>query len=199
MIIGLTGGIASGKTLVSRYLEKKGLRVIDADVLSRQAVAPNSAALEEIVRAFGRDCLMPDGSLNRQRMARRVFSDKNALERLNAILHPAIFALAEKAAAEVNPDEIAFLVVPLLYEAGFDRLCDAVWVVVCDESVRLRRLLQRDGISTEEAEARIRAQMSDEERLRRKPVVLHNDAAPAALYAQVDMNLAKLGNMKNNA
>ena len=199
MIIGLTGGIASGKTMVSRYLEDKGYTVIDADLLSRQAAAAGSPAMHEVTRVFGPDYLNADGSLDRRRMADRVFTDPDARDRLNAIMHPAIYDLAAQRIGQIGPDQIAFLVVPLLYEAGFDRLCDRVWTVICDPQVRLARLMDRDGLTLDQARARLASQMSDADRLRRYPTVIRNDGDQAARYAQVDQALAKLSASKNNA
>lgn len=198
MIIGLTGGIASGKTMVSHYLETKGYTIIDADLLSRQAATSGSPAMAEVGRVFGSAYVQADGSLNRKRMADRVFADPKARAQLDAIMHPAIYDLAVQHIDQLKAEETAFLVVPLLYEAGFDKLCDWVWVVICDPQVRLKRLMARDGLTLQQAQARLDSQMSDADRLSHHPQVIRNDGDEAALYAQVEACLTKLKTNKNN-
>lgn len=185
MIIGLTGGIASGKTLVSDYLKGLGYPVVDADELSREVMAPGSVTLAAVRAAFGDGVFCADGSLDRAALARRVFSDSEARQRLDAITHPAIEKLAQARFAEYGGAPLVFFVVPLLYESGMDALCDRVWLVHADAALREKRLMARDAIDADYARQKIAAQMSEEERLARGPRVLTNDGDSAHLYEQI--------------
>lgn len=185
MIIGLTGGIASGKTLVSDYLKSLGYPIVDADVLAREVMAPGAPTLKAVRDAFGADVFQPDGSLDRQALGKRVFSDETARHTLDAITHPAICALAKQRFAEYQDAPLIFFVVPLLYESGMDSLCDRVWLVHADDALRQQRLMARDGIDAQYAAQKIAAQMSEEARLVRGPRVITNDGDSAHVYAQV--------------
>lgn len=185
MIIGLTGGIASGKTVVSDYLKNLGYPVVDADELSREVMAPGSVTLAAVRAAFGDGVFCADGSLDRAALARRVFSDPQARQRLDAITHPAIEKLAQARFAEYGEATLVFFVVPLLYESGMDALCDRVWLVHADAALREKRLMARDAIDADYARQKIAAQMSEEERLARGPRVLTNDGDSAHLYEQI--------------
>lgn len=184
MIIGLTGGIASGKTLVSDYLKGLGYPVVDADLLSREVMA-QPETLAAVRAAFGDGVFCADGSLDRAALARRVFSDAGARQRLDAITHPAIEKLAQARFAEYGEATLVFFVVPLLYESGMDALCDRVWLVHADAALREKRLMARDAIDADYARQKIAAQMSEEERLARGPRVLTNDGDSAHLYEQI--------------
>lgn len=184
MIIGLTGGIASGKTLVSDYLKGLGYPVVDADLLSREVMA-QPETLAAVRTAFGDGVFCADGSLDRAALARRVFSDSQARAQLDAITHPAIARLAQQRFAEYAAAPCVFFIVPLLYESGMDTLCDQVWLVHADDDVRVQRLMARDGIDADYARQKIAAQMSEEERLARGPRVLTNDGDSAHLYEQI--------------
>ena len=185
MIIGLTGGIASGKTAVSDFLKKEGYLVVDADVLSREVVKRGSAGLAEIVQAFGREMLEEDGSLNRKALAARIFTDEEARKTLDGITHPKIEALAkEKLSAKAKEDK-AFFVVPLLFESGMDALCDEVWLVHASDEIRLERLKIRDGIDEDYAKNKIASQMSEEERQKRADKIIENTGDLLALKEKV--------------
>lgn len=175
-IIGLTGGIASGKTTVARMLAEMGAAIVDADQISRDAVNPGSTALGTIVDQFGPDVLRPDGTLDRTKLAQVVFGDPAARKRLEAILHPAIRQLAEQKLNELREagNPLVFYVAPLLIEAGALSRVDEVWVVHVDRATQLRRLMARDGISEEEALQRIAAQMPMEEKRKYGRVVIEN-------------------------
>ena len=192
MIIGITGGIASGKTVVSEYLRQLGYPIVDADVLAREIMAPGGPVLEEIAQAFGSEMIAADGSLDRQALGRRIFSDESARTTLDAITHPAIRALAETRFREHAGAKAVFFVVPLLYESGMDDLCDEVWLVHADEAVRRARLMARDDIDESYAAQKIASQMSEEERLARGPRVLYNDGDVTHLEAQVKDLVKKL-------
>lgn len=191
LLIGLTGGIASGKSLVASRLSELGAHHIDADALAREVVAPGSAGLAEIVQEFGTAVLLDDGSLDRAALGAIVFSDAEARAKLNAITHPRVRDLvAERvAAAEASdPDAIVVYDVPLLAEAdpGSRPRLDSVVVVHADTETRVRRMVEHRGMSREEAMHRINSQATDSERLAIADVVLDNHGTTDALLAQVD-------------
>ncbi len=174
--VGLTGGIASGKSTVARLFGELGADVIDTDEIARALVAPGSTALGQIVERFGADLLTPDGALDRRRLRTIVFADPAGRRELEAILHPPIRAEAlARAAASSAPYVI--LVVPLLFETGFDRLVDRRLVVDCPESQQIDRLVARDGVSATEARAMLAAQMPREERKQRAEDCIDNSGS----------------------
>ncbi len=175
-IIGLTGGIASGKTTVARMLAELGAVIVDADQISREAVMPGSAALAALVEEFGSDILLPDGTLDRAQVARTVFCDPAARKRLEAILHPAIRQLADQKLTELRKvgTEVVLYVAPLLIEAGAVSRVDEIWVVHVDQATQISRLMARDGITEQEALQRIAAQMPMEEKRKYGKVVIEN-------------------------
>ena len=175
-IIGLTGGIASGKTTVARMLAELGAIIVDADQISREAVMPGSAALAALVEEFGSDILLPDGTLDRARVARTVFHDPAARKRLEAILHPAIRQLADQKLTELRKvgTEVVLYVAPLLIEAGAVSRVDEIWVVHVDQATQISRLMSRDGLTEQEALQRIAAQMPMEEKRKYGKVVIEN-------------------------
>ncbi|NDD30862.1 MAG: dephospho-CoA kinase [Proteobacteria bacterium] len=184
-LIGLTGGIASGKNAVAEMLSRRGAAVVDADRVSRDLVAPGSPLLAKIVEAWGEGVLSPDGSLDRKALSSRVFGDTEAVGRLNALTHPAI--LAEMARrAEASGESVAVFMAPLLFEAGGEGLVDEVWVVTADEGERVRRILARDGLSETEARARIAVQVSPAQARARADVVIENDGDLVETERQVD-------------
>lgn len=184
-LIGLTGGIASGKNAVADMLSRRGAAVVDADRVSRDLVAPGSPLLAKIVEAWGEGVLSPDGSLDRKALSSRVFGDTEAVGRLNALTHPAI--LAEMARrAEASGEAVAVFMAPLLFEAGGEGLVDEVWVVTADEGERVRRILARDGLSETEARARIAAQVAPAQARARADVVIENDGDLVETERQVD-------------
>lgn len=189
IIIGLTGGIASGKSTVSRILQELGAQIIDTDQLARQVVAPGQPAYREIVATFGRQILQADGSLNRRALGRIVFNDAAARERLNAIIHPRIRELAAKqieAWRQKDPEAVIVIEAPLLLEAGMDAQVDVIWVVTAPQALRLERIRRRDKLSREEAESRLRSQKAGEaERLKRATVVIDNSGDLQATRAAV--------------
>lgn len=176
-IIGITGGIASGKSTVARQLRSLGMLVIDADELARQVVEPGQPAWQEIVKLFGTGFLNPDQSLDRVGLGKFVFSNPEQLQKLNSITHPHIMNVFRERLREIrsqNPEAIVGLEVPLLYETHMDKLCDQVWVVWVDHDTQVERLMARDGIDREDAEKRIAAQMPLDEKARLAQVVIDN-------------------------
>lgn len=187
LILGLTGGIASGKSLVAEILRSLGALVLSADELAREAVRPGSETLRRLVGQFGREILQADGSLDRKALAERVFADARAREALNRITHPAIAALAEERLRELSRQGGRLVVyeAPLLFEAGAEKRVDAVLVVRIDEPLQLERLMRRDGLSEAQARARIAAQMSQQEKVARADYVIDNSGSPEATAEQV--------------
>ena len=167
-VVALTGGVAAGKTTVTDILSARGARVIDADILARQAVQPGSPALQGIREKFGADVLDETGSLNREALGKLIFHDPDAREALNAIVHPRVRELydAELSAIQAEtPDAVVVYAVPLLAEARSVSEFDAVIVAHAPEEVRLARLQEHRGFSEEDARARVGSQVSDEARL----------------------------------
>ncbi|MCC5861665.1 MAG: dephospho-CoA kinase [Gammaproteobacteria bacterium] len=184
MRVGLTGGIASGKSTVAQAFEALGVSVIDTDVIAREVVAPGSPALAEIREAFGEAVLEATGSLDRRRMRELVFADAARRRQLEAILHPRIRA-ATLARADAAPGDYVVIAVPLLVETGFDRLVAQVVVVDCPEALQLARLMQRDGQDEAAARRMLAAQTSREARLARADHVIDNSGTLAETQAQV--------------
>lgn len=175
-VIGLTGGIATGKSSAARFFSERGVPVIDADQLARDAVLPGSRALELIVSLFGQEVLTDDGELDRKYLGALIFSDPGKRRQLESILHPEIRALAEiriEQAAAAGHQRLIYMA-PLLIEAGADGRVDAVWVVTVRPEIQLERLMRRDGISREQAELIIGSQMPLPEKERHGSVVIDN-------------------------
>jgi dephospho-CoA kinase len=183
--IGLTGGIGSGKSTVSRLLVERGAVLVDADVLAREVVAPGTPGLAAVVEAFGPQVLAPDGSLDRPALAAVVFADPEARARLDGIVHPLVRRRAAELVAAAPADSVVVQDVPLLVETGQAAAFDLVLVVEADPQTRVARLVQR-GLSEDDARARIAAQASDEQRRAVADVVLDNSGTVAELAAQVD-------------
>jgi dephospho-CoA kinase len=184
--VGLTGGIGSGKSEVARLLAARGAVVIDSDRLAREVVAPGTPGLAAVVEAFGAEYLTPDGALDRPRLAALVFSDTAARERLNAIVHPLVGAAAAARLAEAPPDAVVVHDVPLLVEAGLAGGFDVVVVVDAPPEVQLARLTGQRGMAAADAEARIAAQATREQRLAVADHVIRNDGTLDDLERAVD-------------
>lgn len=178
--IGLTGGIASGKSTVSGLFRAWGAFVADADEISRHALDVGDVCYEKTVAAFGRDVLLPDGAVDRKKVAVIVFSDREALATLNGIIHPyvheRILADSEKAYA-VDPDRLIVWDVPLLFETGYDREVEKTVVVTARQSLRIERIAARDGSTKAAALRRIRAQMPEREKVRRGDLIIRNNGS----------------------
>jgi dephospho-CoA kinase len=182
--IGLTGGIASGKSTVARMFGELGVPVIDTDEIARKLVQPGQPALAEIVAAFGPSFLDAAGALDRRRLRDHVFADAAERRRLEAILHPRIEAATMTACAEARgPYQI--VVVPLLFETGFERHVDRVLVVDCAEEIQRERLRQRDAAAPEEVDRMLAAQLPRQERLRCADDVITNDGSLEQASADV--------------
>ena len=173
-ILGLTGGIACGKSNISRILRDLGAVIIDGDVLSRELTAEGGAALPDIKAAFGDGVFHPDGTLNRRALGAVVFADDAARNRLDAIMQPLLLTmiLRDIEDARHRGAAVCVLDMPLLHEKQLDRLCDRVWCAYVPRQTQLERLMQRDGFTREEAESRLRSQLPAEEKASRADVVI---------------------------
>jgi len=173
-VIGLTGGIGSGKSTVVQMLEQKGAVLLSADAVGHEVYLPDRPAWQEIVDAFGRQVVAGDGTIDRKKLGAIAFSDPQQLRRLNAITHPRMKEMMrEKLEAErARGTQVAVLEAALLFDAGWDDLTDEVWVTVAPPEVTAKRTAERSGLSVEEVLSRIRAQMSNEERIARSQVVI---------------------------
>ena len=193
--IGITGSIASGKSVLTAYLLGLGFPVIDADAIARDLVHPRSETLKEIADIFGEDMILSDGNLDRDKLGKRVFSDEDARNRLNDIMHPAIVrAMLD---LSENFHGLVFYDVPLLFEqiddikeSGLE--FDAIWLVDADEDVQLARLMARDNIDEAYAKEKIASQMPLEEKKKLATVVFDNSGDLMNLYNQVDDALEAL-------
>ncbi|GAA1514116.1 dephospho-CoA kinase [Agromyces terreus] len=188
-LIGLTGGIASGKSTVARRLYEHGAVHIDADQLARRAVDPGTPALDAIVDAFGAGVLQRDGSLDRARLGELVFNDARAREQLNSIVHPAVRELAARQFAKIeqaDPDAVVVYDVPLLVEASVDHPFDLIVVTNSPRRTQVRRLVEERGLEPVQAEARVDAQAANTERLAIADVVIDTDGTLGHTMSQAD-------------
>lgn len=184
--IGLTGGIASGKSTVADLFAARGAVVIDADRLAREVVEPGTPGLTAVVRRFGPGVLTPDGHLDRPALGRIVFADPVARRDLESIIHPAVRARASELVAAAPEGSVVVQMIPLLVETGQADDFDLVVVVDVPEPVQVKRLISRDGLTAHEAEARLAAQAQRAERLAAAHTVIDNSQDPAQLRAEVD-------------
>lgn len=189
-VIGLTGGIASGKSTVSEILSKLGAPVIDADKIAREVVEPGQKSLDEIADAFGSDILNDDGTINRKKLGSIVFNDTAKLQKLNSITHPEIIRVIKERLKILRNKHIYKAVIidaPMLFESGCDSLTDEVWLVYVDLKTQLERLKARDNIDTASAKLRIMSQMPIEEKLKLSQKVIDNTGDFESLKRQVLM------------
>ncbi|HKV30307.1 MAG TPA: dephospho-CoA kinase [Candidatus Dormibacteraeota bacterium] len=186
-VLGLTGGIGSGKSMVASMFAQLGADVIDADQLARDVVEPGQPALEEIAAALGREILLPDGRLDRGKLARIIFAEPLARAKLNAITHPRIQKrMAAEIAARASRPGVLIADIPLLYENERTGIVEAVIVVWVDPQTQLRRLLERDRLTEQEARQRIAAQMALDEKRARADVVIDNSGSRENTQRQVE-------------
>lgn len=186
-IIGLTGGIATGKSTVAGYLEERyGLPVLDADVYSRQAVEPGSEILAAIAKRYGVNILNSGGLLDRRKLGQIIFSDSKEKRWLEGQIHPFVRERFRVDMEKLGAISTVVQAIPLLFEADFDDQVTETWVVVCSQNTQLKRLVARDSLSLSEAEARISNQWPLSEKVARADVVLDNEANLSSLYEQVD-------------
>ena len=186
-VIGLTGGIGSGKSTVSQFLAEIGAVVIDADRVGHEAFKPDTEVWWKVVAAFGRQVLTHGGDIDRKKLGEIVFGNAEMLVRLNQIMHPRMYDMIKVRLEEYRRRgvEAVVLEAPLLLEAGWTPLVDEVWVTVATEPTILRRLQERVGLSKKEALERIRSQLSSEERIKRADVVINTDCSLDEIKARV--------------
>lgn len=192
--IGLTGGIASGKSVISSLLAERGAVIIDADRLGHEAYRAGTETFRRVVEAFGEDVIGDDGQIDRKRLGAKVFGDPAARKRLEAIVWPAIREMAREQIehARRRGAPAVVLEAAVLIEAGWQDLVDEVWVAEVEPEIAIRRLESRNGLTREQAEARLRAQLSNEERRRHADVVIENNGTLEDLRRRVDEAWARL-------
>lgn len=192
MNLGLTGGIATGKSTVVQFFKKHDVDVIDADQIAREVVEPDHPGLTEVVDVFGKEVLEADGTLNRKKLGEIIFHDYDKKKKLERILHPHIrklmFGRMEKY-QQAHPDKLIVLDIPLLYESGLEDRFDEVMVVYIPEELQLQRLQQRDQIDERRALQKIRSQMSIENKKKLADVIIFNDGTKEQTQQQVDAYL----------
>ena len=176
-VIGLTGGIGSGKSTVANVLEEQGLPVLSADLVGHEAYQPGRPAWQEIVDAFGREVVAPDGTIDRKKLGAIAFSDPRNLARLNEITHPRMKGMMREKLQKLKQQGHKFVVLEaaLLFEAGWDDLADEIWVTIAPPDVAAERTSARSGLAKDEVLARIKAQMSNDDRVKRANVVIDTD------------------------
>ncbi len=187
-VIGLTGGIASGKSTVSDMLRAKGATVVFADRVGHEVYRSGTPVWEQVVQAFGRQVLTEDDEVDRRKLGQIVFSQPGALERLNAITHPPMRRMMIDELEELRREgkRVVVLEAALLIEAGWDDLTDEVWVTVVEPEVAAQRSMERSGLSREQAEARIAAQLSNSERTKHAQAVIDTNCSLAEVAQRVD-------------
>lgn len=188
LVIGLTGGIGTGKSEAARYMVSLGAALIDADLVGHEAYQPHAEAWRRVVDAFGPEILQPNGEIDRRQLGGIVFADPEQLARLNAIMHPLMAGMVadQLAALAAGGAAVAVVEAALLFEAGWDALVQEVWVTDAPEEAVIRRLRQRNGMSEPEARQRLSAQMSRRQRLDRADAVIDNSADLPAMQRAID-------------
>ncbi|ROV59690.1 dephospho-CoA kinase [Vibrio ponticus] len=185
LVIGLTGGIASGKTTVANiFRDQFAIEIVDADVVAREVVEPQSEGLNAIVARYGETILLEDGSLNRSALREIIFADRNEKQWLDNLLHPMIRRNMQQQLEHVS-SEYALLVIPLMVENNLQELADRVLVVDVDENIQIERTMNRDGVSRQQAESILRSQASREQRLAIANDVIKNHSQNQQLLPQI--------------
>ena len=192
-IIGITGGIASGKSSVSQYLKELGFTVVDADVASRAVVEPGEEAYLQVVKAFGEDLLLSDGNIDRAKLGSIIFHDQEKRLLLNSIVHPAVrnWMRVETEKALATGAETVFMDIPLLFESKLTFMVEKTLLIYVDESVQLERLMNRNALTQSDALARIRSQMPLKDKTALADAVVDNNGDIEETKKQVDEVLKK--------
>lgn len=208
-IIGLTGGIGSGKSTVTDYLIAKGFHVLDADKISREIVMPGSEMLIHLTSIFGEDILLEDGNLNRKKLGNIIFADADKKKILDELMHTEILEIIHDSILQLREEnrhsagngidemkaaqnKVIFIDAPLLFETGLDKSVSKIWVIDVDDETRIKRIMERDGLNKEEILKRISTQMSRSEKNRRADILLDNTGDRETLYQQIDQLLQKI-------
>lgn len=191
LVIGLTGGIATGKSTVSDYLLSLGVPVIDADVISREVVEPGRVGLMRLVQTFGSHLLKANGQLDRAALAELLFHNDDIRRQVNDLLHPLIYETIFEQVADcrLKGEPLVFLDIPLLFESGELEYFDEIWLVYVPEDIQLKRLMQRDHLSKEAGQARLKSQLAIEAKKSLADVIIDNTGSINETQKQVQMNL----------
>lgn len=195
MIYGLTGGIGAGKSAVANMLRERGYRVLNADDISREVTQKDSPLLRLLVKNFGIEIIQEDGELNRRKLAEIAFADKDKTRRLNELVQTAILVRAIEKVSRLrflHKDDIVFFEVPMLFEAGWDNFVNKIWLVTAPADERVSRVMERDGLSQDEIKARMKLQMTEEEKMKRSDVIINNSGDLEDLEKQVEAAVAAL-------
>lgn len=184
MIVGLTGGIASGKSTVSNLFKKYGIEIVDADKVAKE-VSEKKESIEKISNIFGKDILASDGKIIREKLREKAFKNRELLQELNKIIHPQVMEYFKRKKEENSKDEILIFDIPLLYEAKMEYLCDKIIVVGVDVQKQIRRVVARDGSSENLAKKIISNQMPLDEKIKKADIVIMNDGTLDELEAKV--------------
>jgi dephospho-CoA kinase len=187
-VIGLTGGIGSGKSTVSQLLSELGASVLDADKVGHQCYQPGTEAWKDVVDAFGEEIVAPDGSIDRKKLGAIVFGDPEALIRLNQIMHPRMYDMMADQIEEyrLGGVEVVVLEAAILFEAGWTPLVDEIWITVASEPTVVQRVRERTDLPEEQIRSRIRSQLSNEERKGKADLVISNDGGLDELREKVE-------------
>mgnify|MGYP000976211907 CR=1 FL=1 len=190
--VAVTGGIGSGKSLLGKILRKKGYTVIDSDEISRQVCVKGRPGHAAVVEIFGEGILDEFGNLDRKKLASIVFSDEGKLRLLNGILHPIIERELSRQLKEHEGEELVFVLIPLLFELGWQDRFDYVWLVLADEEIRIARAMARDGARREDIEKRIKNQINHAEKAHLAHNVLYNNSSEEEFKVQIERALDSL-------
>ncbi|GAB3060788.1 dephospho-CoA kinase [Salinicoccus sesuvii] len=185
-VIGLTGGIASGKSTASDYIKQKGYPVLDADIYAKKSTAKDGPAYPGIIEHFGNDILQEDGEIDRRKLGAVIFNDTKEREVLNKLVHPEVRKLMDSDKEAALSESHVFLDIPLLFENGLDRQCDITLTVYVDQETQIERLMARNNFDRSEALARINSQMPLSEKKEKSTKVLDNSGSKADLFEQID-------------
>ena len=199
LIVGLTGGIGSGKTTVSNLFKDLGIHIIDTDVIARDLVNHNASVLKEIVSKFGNDILKQDDSLDRKKLAKIIFNHKRYKQQLEDILHPKIREEVKTQIQNIQssetPPEYIIVVIPLLFETRFSDLVDQILVILSDETIRIQRIRQRDHRSMDEIRSIMNSQVDDEKRINEADDIIKNNNGLDELTSQIKQLHEKYSNL----
>ena len=194
-IIGLTGGIGTGKSTASAYLKKKGFAVIDADAIARRIVEPGKPLVKILAESFGMHILRQDGSLERKALASIVFQDRKQKKRLDSLMHGAIIEIIDQQINEYQNGSHAGILIdaPLLFETKLDQKCDRTWLITAETETRIARVCARDQMSREEVQERIKSQMEDAKKRKLADVIIDNSGSHQELVKKLDQVLKQEG------
>lgn len=196
-VIGLTGGIATGKSTVAELLKAHGFKIVDADIASRKAVEKGSEGLKKVVAEFGEEALTEEGEMNREYIGQQIFYDDLKREKLNAIIHPIVREIMENEKKQyLAQGHDVVMDIPLLFENGLEKTVDEVWLVYTSPSIQIDRLMERNQFSIEDAKARIYSQISIDKKSRMADVVIDNFGTKLELKQNLEQALTEKGYLK---